>query len=273
MTASRTRTGRQRLGQHFLKNAGIARRIALAVQAEEGDLVVEIGPGRGALTLPLLERGVRLLALEADPFLAERLAERLADRPARVNTGDALAADFAALFAELGVVPPVALAGNLPYESATPMMREFVRHPEWFSSLTVMIQKEVADRILSRPGGDAYGFLTLDVGAHARAERLFDVGPANFDPPPRVQSSVLRLTPRVPVEGTGAALALASAGFAHRRKMLQNALEPLWPKARVEEALLALGLPAQARAEVLSLSDFLALARLLSAGSGPEPRC
>jgi 16S rRNA (adenine1518-N6/adenine1519-N6)-dimethyltransferase len=206
-------------------------------------------------------------------ILARDLAARLLDRPARVVLGDALETDFENVLSEAGVTGPVALASNLPYESATPMIRKFVRHPEWFSSLTVMIQKEVADRLLAPPAGEAYGYLTLDVSSHAVVTKLFDVGPKNFDPPPKVMSTVLSLTPRIPDEGTDAALLVASLGFAHRRKKLINGLESRWDREEIRTALSAVGIPEGLRAEVLSWQNFLSLARALGPAGAPEPGC
>jgi 16S rRNA (adenine1518-N6/adenine1519-N6)-dimethyltransferase len=206
-SAARARPPR---GQHFLVNAGTIRKILDALGAGEGDTVVEIGPGRGALTRPLLDRGVRVLAFEIDPPLAARLSAELSERTLFVETEDALRADFGASLERIGALPPVPLVGNLPYETATPMIRAFVRRPDLFTRLVVMLQREVADRLVSPPGGDAYGFLTLDVGAHASARKLFDVSRGEFSPPPKVASSVVELVPRAAPAGTDAALKVAS---------------------------------------------------------------
>ena len=185
MRASSARLSRARWGQHFLVNVSTVEKILDALGAGEGETVVEVGPGRGALTRPLLDRGARVLAFEIDPVLAARLSHELAERALFVETADVLRADVEATLARIGARPPVPFVGNLPYESATPMLRAFVRRPDLFSRLVVMIQKEVADRIVALPGGDAYGFLTLDVGAHAAARRLFDVEKAGRSSPPK----------------------------------------------------------------------------------------
>ena len=259
---------RRRWGQHFLVNAGTVRKILDALGAEEGETVVEVGPGRGALTLPLLDRGVRVLAFEIDPPLAARLSTEHSERALFVEIDDALRADVGAALERIGAAPPVALVGNLPYETATPMIRAFVRRPDLYARLVVMVQREVADRLVSPPGGDAYGFLTLDVGAHASARKLFDVGRGEFSPPPRVLSSVLELVPRSPRAGTDAALRVASAGFTSRRKTLVNALTPLWGRERAASAVAEAGLPSTARAETLGLDVF----RRLSLSLGPPVR-
>jgi 16S rRNA (adenine1518-N6/adenine1519-N6)-dimethyltransferase len=266
--ASSAARPRPRWGQHFLVNAGTVRKILDALGAGEGETVVEIGPGRGALTVPLLDRGVRVLAFEIDPPLAARLSADHSERTLFVETEDALRADVGAALERIGTTPPVALVGNLPYESATPMIRAFVRRPDLFSRLVVMIQREVADRLVSPPGGDAYGFLTLDVGAHATAKKLFDVGRGEFSPPPKVLSSVVELVPRTPDAGAEAALKVASAGFTSRRKTLVNALSPLWGRERAVAAVEEAKLPPTARAETLGLDVF----RRLSLSLGPPVR-
>jgi 16S rRNA (adenine1518-N6/adenine1519-N6)-dimethyltransferase len=256
---------RPRYGQHFLSNAWTVGKILDALGAGEGDTVVEIGSGRGALTRPLLERGARVLAFEIDPTLAAALEAELGERAFFLETADALKADIGAALERIGAHLPVPLLGNLPYESATPMLRGFVRRPDLFSRIVAMIQKEVADRLVAPPDGDAYGFLTLDVGAHASARRLFDVPRSDFTPPPQVVSSVVELVPHPPAPGVHAALKVASAGFTSRRKTLTNALAPVYGKERAAAAIAAVGLPPTARAETLGLPVFQALAEVLQA--------
>lgn len=242
-------------------------RIADALGAEDGDTVVEIGPGRGALTTELLDRGLRVLALEIDPILAAVLARTFGERKFFLVRGDALDVDVGAELAGIEATPPVPLVGNLPYESATPMLRRFVRRPDLFSRIVAMVQKEVAERLASPPGGDAYGFLTVDVGVHARVRKLFDVLPGSFEPKPQVQSSVVELVPHRPVENAGEALAIASAGFAARRKTLVNALTPRWGRERALAAVAEMGWPATVRAETLGIEDFR---RLIAPLGAPE---
>ncbi|MEO6323994.1 MAG: 16S rRNA (adenine(1518)-N(6)/adenine(1519)-N(6))-dimethyltransferase RsmA [Thermoanaerobaculia bacterium] len=265
MKASSQGRVRPRFGQHFLQNAAIIEKILDALGAREGETVVEIGPGKGALTRPLLDRGLRVLAFEIDPKLATDLLLELEERTFFLKRLDVLKADMGAALEEIGAAPPVPLVGNLPYESATPMLRSFVRRPDLFSRIVAMVQKEVADRITSPPGGDAYGFLTVDIGAFATARKLFDVGRGNFVPPPQVQSTVIELVPRQPAEGTEAALKVASAGFTSRRKTLVNALSPLWGKDRAREAVEQVGWPFTVRAETLGLDEFRALVPHLGA--------
>jgi 16S rRNA (adenine1518-N6/adenine1519-N6)-dimethyltransferase len=232
------------------------------------ETVVEVGPGRGALTRPLLDRGVRVLALEIDEDLADDLEDELGERALFVERTDALDADVARALEEIGTAPPVVLVGNLPYESATPMLRKFAREPELFSRIVAMVQKEVAERLVAAPGSREYGFLTLDVGAHARARKLFDVPAGDFAPHPKVTSSVVELTPHAPDADVMPALQIASAGFNSRRKTLLNALTPLWGRDRARSGIEAAGLPANVRAETLGLKEFEALVGTL----GPPGR-
>lgn len=272
MPAVRASRQHPRWGQNFLADPRVARRIVEAAGPVPGETVVEIGPGRGALTRPLLESGARVVAFEIDARLAAALRESAAGRPLTVVAGDALKTDLGAALADSGTRVPVRLVGNLPYESATPMVRAFVRRPDLFSRLVVMVQKEVADRLVARPGTSPYGYLTLDVGAHAEARRLFDVPPGAFSPRPTVTSSVVDLAPHAAPAGTEAALAVASTAFTARRKTLLNGLAPRWGREAVAAVLERLGLPSTTRAEELPLSRFHELAEALGApplrGSG-----
>ncbi len=244
-------------------------RILDALGAEAGSGVVEVGPGEGALTRPLLQRGVRVVAFELDPRLAERLGRQLAGQPVAIHREDALRADVGAALKEAGLAPPVPLVGNLPYESATPMVRAFVRRPDLFARAVVMVQREVAERLAAGPGDEAYGFLSVDVAAHAGARLLFEVSRHDFDPPPRVVSAVVELTPRAAEPRDVAALEVAAAGFATRRKTLLNALSARWPRAAVRDALASCGVAETARAEELALPAFASLAARLGPPTGP----
>ncbi|HQR45358.1 MAG TPA: 16S rRNA (adenine(1518)-N(6)/adenine(1519)-N(6))-dimethyltransferase RsmA [Thermoanaerobaculia bacterium] len=264
MRASRQRP---RWGQNFLSDPRVARRIVEAAGPAPGETVVEIGPGRGALTRPLLESGAHVVAFEIDGRLAQALRESAAGLPLTVVAGDALKTDLGATLSGAGTRLPVCLVGNLPYESATPMVRAFVRRPDLFSRLVVMVQKEVAERLVARPGTSSYGYLTLDVGAHAEARRLFDVAPGAFSPRPKVTSAVVELTLRAARAGTEPALAVASAAFTARRKPLLDGLAPRWGGEAVAAVLERLALPPLTRAEELPLSRFHDLAEAL----GPSP--
>ena len=147
------------------------------------------------------------------------------------------------------------------------MVRAFARRHDVFSRLVVMVQREVAERICGRPGDDGYGFLSVDIAFHAAARRLFDVPPGDFTPRPKVVSTVVELVPAPPADGAAAAISVASAGFAVRRKTLTNALGAVWGREAASAAVAGAGLSATARAEELAPEAFLGLARLL----GPRP--
>lgn len=255
---------RKRWGQHFLVHAATADRIADAAGLTASDTAIEVGPGDGALTRPLLARAGRLLAIEIDPLRADSLERELAgDERVRVLRGDALERTFGEWLATAGWSGPAVLAANLPYNVATPILLAAIGEPETVSRVVATIQKEVALRFAARAGSDAYGYLSVRAAAFARARILFDVPPGAFRPRPKVWSSVLELTPRRPSlepRVREKAIRLASLGFRSRRKTLANALSFEGPRGRWEEALEALGKDRRVRAEELSLEDFLALA-------------
>jgi len=255
---------RKRWGQHFLVSPATAERIADAARIGRSDTVVEVGPGEGALTRPLLARAGRLLAIEIDPMRAEALSEELAaDDRVRIVPGDALAKPFGEWLSEAGWPGPAVLAANLPYNVATPILLAAIEEPRAIARAVATVQKEVAQRFAARPGSAAYGYLSVRAAAFARARILFDIPPGAFRPRPKVVSSVLELVPRADAFEPALrdrAVALASLGFRSRRKTLANALASAGPRAAWEEALEELGKGRRARAEELSLEDFLALA-------------
>ena len=257
------RTRRQRMGQHFLRDARVARAIVDALPAEPAR-VVEIGPGRGALTRPLLARFPRVRAVELDAALAGALPGALGS-PAglEVVTGDAASADLD----DLAAAGPWSLAGNLPYSVGTPIVRRVVRRGDLFVAAVVMVQLEVAKRLAAGPGGRDRGLLSVEVEACAEAELMFTVPPRCFAPPPRVTSAVVRLRLRPPAQHPpllDAALRLAGAAFTHRRKKLTNALSGAVASGAAGAAFAAAGIDAGARAEDLTLAEWLALAAALA---------
>ena len=229
------------------------------------DTVVEVGPGDGALTRPIARRGARLLAIEIDPLRAAALSEEFVGE-ARVSViaGDVLRKTFAEWLREAGAKGPAVLLGNLPYYIATPVLLRAIQEPEAISRAIATVQREVARRIIARPGQEEYGYLSVRAAAHARARILFDLPASAFRPRPKVVSSVLELSPREAPLDPGPrdrALTLASLGFRNRRKTLANALASAGPRSAWEEALAAMGFSPKARAEELALEDFLELAR------------
>ena len=261
---------RKRWGQHFLVRPETARRIADASGVGPGDTAFEVGPGEGALTRPLAERAGQVVAVEIDTRRADALERELAGTSnVRLLRGDVLERSFAAWLAEAGLSPPAVLVSNLPYNVATPILRRAMEEGGAFSRAVATVQKEVARRFTAGPRSSEYGYLSVRAAAFARARILFDLGPGAFRPRPRVTSSVLELVPRFPAldpEMRDRALALASLAFRFRRKTLVNALSSVAGRGPVEGALEELGRGPKARAEELSLADYLALAERL------EPR-
>ncbi len=257
--------GRRRLGQHFLADGRIARAVAEALPASP-PRVLEIGPGKGALTRELLRRFPRVMAVELDRQLAAGLTARLAEPEGLdVVVGDALAFDPAALDST-----PWLVAGNLPYSVATPIIRRVLGWEGVWAAAVFMIQHEVAARLVAAPGERPRGLLTLEVEAFAQAELLFTVPPRCFLPPPRVLSAVVRFTPRAAGQrpsNVRRVLAVAAAAFTHRRKKLVNALGDLVDRPTAAAALVAAGIAAEARAEDLALADWLRLAACLPGAS------
>ena len=253
------RTRRQRMGQHFLGDGRVARAIADALPAVPAR-VIEIGPGRGALTRPLLARFPIVRAVELDDALAGALGRALGHPPGlEVRHGDAVTADLD----ELAGGGLWSLAGNLPYSVATPIIRRVVRRGDLFGEAVVMVQLEVAQRLTARPGGGGRGLLTVEVEACADAELLFGVPARCFSPPPRVASAVVRLRLRPPAALPGrldGALRIAAAAFTHRRKKLANALVDVVPEGGAAAVLTAAGIDPNRRAEELDLAEWLALA-------------
>jgi 16S rRNA (adenine1518-N6/adenine1519-N6)-dimethyltransferase len=262
---------RKRWGQHFLVRPETARRIVDAARVGGEDLVFEVGPGEGALTRPLSERAGRVVAVEIDPLRAAALSRALeGSGNVRVLVGDVLDKPFAAWLEEAGTGPPAVFVANLPYNVATPILLRAIEEEGTFSRAVATVQKEVGRRFAALPGSDDYGYLSVRAAAFARARVLFDLAPGAFRPAPKVTSSVIELVPRsASSESDRAAreraLALASLAFRFRRKTVPNALASAADRAEVARALEELGRGAMARAEELSLADFLALADRLKA--------
>jgi 16S rRNA (adenine1518-N6/adenine1519-N6)-dimethyltransferase len=248
---------RKRFGQHFLHDPAIIDRIVHSVGPTRGEHVVEIGPGRGALTGRLLEAAGELDAIEVDRGLAAELRERFVREPGfHLHEADALEFDFGSLALKRG--GRLRIVGNLPYNISTPLLFHLLEVRQHVTDLTIMLQKEVVDRMIARPGSAHYGRLTVMLAPWVNVERLFDVGPGAFQPPPRVWSSIARLTvwrePAFAVDERFAAL--VAAAFAQRRKTLRNSL-----RGRLDEhAMRAAGVDPGARPETLKPEQFAALA-------------
>ena len=260
---------KKRYGQNFLIDQGAARRIArLALEgAAEPARTIEIGAGTGQLTRALLEEGADVTALEIDPDLIALLRKRDELTNARIVQADALAFDYAA-YADGS---PWRVAGNLPYNIATPLMLGLIEMEHGPSSLTVMIQKDVAARLAAKPGTAAYGSLSIAVQYAMVVERAFTLGPRSFYPAPKIDSTVIRLlrreTPAVHPHDLRLFRKVVRAAFAYRRKTLANSLMLALgvERAIVARALAASQLPPECRGEQLDLYDFSRLADAMAA--------
>ena len=255
---------RRRWGQNFLVDRGAADRIVAAAEIVPGESVVEIGPGDGALTRGLADTGGRLLAIEIDPARADALAAEFDGRDdVVVERGDAVERSIGERLAERGWTRPAVVVGNLPYNAATPILRSAVRERDAVARIVATVQREVALRLLARPGSEDYGYLSVFMAIFSDGEILFDLPPGAFRPRPNVTSSVVRLRTRQPPADdrtVAHVLELASRAFAARRKTLSNALAGRNGRAPWEAALGAMGKPPTVRAEELSPEDFVALA-------------
>lgn len=262
----------KRFGQNFLRDQAVIARIVRAIRPAPGQHLVEIGPGLGALTAALLPAVDRLDVIELDRSLLPRLAARFDEQAAlRVHHADALAFDYSAL---AGDGAPLRVVGNLPYNISTPLLFHLMAHSAHILDMHFMLQKEVVDRLCAQPGNRDYGRLTVAIAARAHCEALFEVGPESFDPPPKVTSAIVRITPRAPAQPIGDAAAfdrVVTAAFSQRRKTLANALSGLLPAVAAAERIRAAGIDPRARAETLSLADFTRLAETMAGDLPPGP--
>ncbi|PRX03481.1 UNVERIFIED_ORG: dimethyladenosine transferase [Martelella mediterranea] len=254
---------RKALGQNFLLDLNLTQKIARTAGALEGAHVVEVGPGPGGLTRAILSLGVRkLTVIERDSRCLPALHEIAAHYPDRLEIieGDALTVDYAALAGG----HPIRVIANLPYNVGTQLLVNWLLPDDWppyWQSLTLMFQKEVAQRIVAEPGSAHYGRLGVLAGWRTEARIAFDVPPQAFTPPPKVTSSVVHLAPRTqPIAVTASALEkVTQAAFGQRRKMLRQSLKGLGGEALLEKA----GIDPTRRAETLSVAEFCALASAL----------
>lgn len=250
---------KKKWGQNFLRNRGAVEKIVSAVDAAPGEIVVEIGPGEGVLTEKLLDLPNRVVAVEIDPDLARRLTAKFGDR-LELRQEDAVEAPLPDT--------PFRAVGNLPYNVGTPILRRVIADPNCRRAV-FMLQKEVAERVVAKPGTEAYGYLTLYVHAFASARSILTLEPKSFYPPPKVRSAVVVLDPRDPglTSAREDVLDLVSASFRMRRKKLVNNLIGWRERTReqVLEAMRAAQIDENARAETLSLADFDRLCKALTA--------
>lgn len=247
---------RKRFGQNFLEDEAVIDRIVDSFDPLEGDTVIEIGPGRGALTRPLLDSGCALHVVELDRDLAAYWRQQLYPN-LRVHESDALKLDFRTIEPK-----PLRLIGNLPYNISTPLLFHFLDHKTCFTDVHVMLQKEVAERICAAPGSKAYGRLGVMLAADFVSDVLFDVPPDAFYPEPKVTSSVIRMVPQEsPFELLSAGLfaQLVKQAFSMRRKTLRKSLQSLCS----DEVFTACEIDSGLRPEVLAPEQFALLSNYL----------
>lgn len=249
---------RKRFGQNFLVDQGIIGAIVQAIDPRPQDTLVEIGPGLGALTEPLMQRLEHLHVVEIDRDLIARLKKLHSRERLTIHEGDALNFDFGSLG------PRLRVAGNLPYNISTPLLFHLASFSEQIWDMHFMLQKEVVERMVAEPGDSAYGRLSVMLQYRFYLDWLIDVPPESFDPPPKVQSAVVRLMPKpmeeLHVHNHEHLAQVVTAAFSQRRKMLRNTLKGLFIDAELE----AQGIALTARAEELPLAAFVNLANQLS---------
>ena len=268
------------LGQHFLTNRHYCTRIVTLAEINKSDMVLEIGSGTGALTSFLLEASLSVTALEFDRDMVKALAEKYeselnSDPPRlRIHQGNVLKSDWGPLLSE--PVPGQTaedtgtgasgrkVVGNLPYNISTRILEHSIRYKNLFESFTFMTQKEVSQRILAAPGSGDYGYFTLLMDLHFHRSPGFDVPPGSFFPPPRVMSHVMQLKPRfIQTDAEKEFIHLTKTAFSQRRKTLYNNLKPLFPDRKfLSDILEKCGIPEQARAQEISLEQFLAVSEV-----------
>ena len=262
----------KKLGQNFLINPTVCPRMAEACGASPDTGVLEIGPGVGVLTRELAARAGKVAAIELDDRLLPVLAQTLADHPnATVIHGDCMKLDLAQILREQFGDRPVAVCANLPYYITSPIVMHLLESRLPVTNITVMVQREAAERLCAEPGTRAAGAVTLAVRYYADAEILFPVSRNSFMPAPQVDSAVIRLTvrqtPPCAVTDEGRLFRLVRAGFGQRRKTLLNSLTGAgYTKEQIAAALAEAGIPADARAENLTLEQFAAVSNALEAG-------
>ncbi len=256
-------SARKRFGQHFLHDQTVIQRIVAALHPQPGEHLVEIGPGRGALTRPLLAAVGALDVVELDRDLIPLLERQYAGLgELRIHQADALRFDFTTLVKN---GERLRIVGNLPYNISTPLLFHLLAQMQVIQDMHFMLQKEVVLRMVAAPGGKDYGRLSVMLQYRCEMEKLFTVGAGAFSPPPKVESAVVRMTPRaqpaVRLDDEATFARVVSAAFAQRRKTLRNSLKALL----TEQEIRALGIAPDARAETLSLEAFAALSNAVAA--------
>ncbi len=251
---------KKRFGQHFLHDHGVIHKLIKYIHPQENQQIIEIGPGMGALTIPLLEQISQLEVIEIDRDVIQHLQQLGGDK-LTIHNVDALKFNLADL---LKNNQQIRVVGNLPYNISTPLIFHLLKYQEYIEDMHFMLQKEVVDRIIAQAGSKTYGRLSVMVQYYCETEYLFYVGPEAFKPPPKVDSAVIRLQPwqekpylANDVEVLSKVVAQA---FSMRRKTLRNTLKKLFSKKQIE----SVGIDPSARAETLSVKNFVDLSNLIT---------
>jgi 16S rRNA (adenine1518-N6/adenine1519-N6)-dimethyltransferase len=259
---------RKRFGQHFLHDPNVIRRIVTAIDPKRTDRMVEIGPGLGAITVPLLDKLESLSAIEIDRDAIRHLSQLPQARgKLQIHEGDVLRFDLESIRLS---GERLRIVGNLPYNISTPLLFHLIEQREHILDLHVMLQKEVVERMAAGPSSEHYGRLSVMLAPWLKIEPLFDIGPGAFRPPPKVVSSFARLTPHaqppISMANRREFAAVVAAAFSHRRKTLRNALKALLSASQIQAA----GVDPGARAETISPTQYASLAAELALGGKPS---
>jgi 16S rRNA (adenine1518-N6/adenine1519-N6)-dimethyltransferase len=262
LTAASGHRPRARFSQNFLQDRGVLARIIDVIAPKPGEILVEIGPGLGALTAPLLARVDRLHVVEIDRDLAAALHQRFAGEDRlQIHLGDALSFDFTSLVSN---AERLRVVGNLPYHISTPLLFHLFAHSAVIQDMYFMLQRELVQRIVASPGSRTYGRLSVMTQLYCRVDKLFDVRPGAFYPVPKVASALLRLIPRSeppsPMKDRAALEKLVARVFSQRRKTLRNSLKPWLGEDQIRDAQV----DPNRRPETLTLAQFAALADMLA---------
>ncbi|MEW5011752.1 MAG: 16S rRNA (adenine(1518)-N(6)/adenine(1519)-N(6))-dimethyltransferase RsmA [Cycloclasticus sp.] len=252
---------RKRFGQNFLNDSRVIHQIIMAINPSASDHVIEIGPGQGAITEPLLASQCQLDVVELDRDLVSRLAVQFSQYPRfNLHSADALSFDFSSL----SDGEKLRIVGNLPYNISTPLLFHLMEQAEHIEDMYFMLQKEIVNRLQARPGSKQFGRLSIMIQIHCEVEALFDVDPESFDPKPKVMSSIVRLRPHTQTKYRIDDLSLfekiVKAAFAQRRKTIRNNLKEVCD----EDVLRLAGIDPGARAEALAIEQFVELSNQLS---------
>lgn len=252
---------RKRFGQNFLHDTNVIHQIILAISPQQTEHLVEIGPGQGALTEPLLASSSLLDIIELDRDLVSHLTNKYSDNSSiNIHSADALSFDFSSLVNE----KQLRIVGNLPYNISTPLLFHLLTYAQHIQDMHFMLQKEIVDRLQAQPGTKKYGRLSIMVQIHCQVDALFDVEPESFDPKPKIMSSIVRLVPyatsRHHINDTSYFEKLVTMAFSQRRKTIRNSLKTLCN----EELIIQADINPNERAENIHISQYVELSNLLS---------